>query len=138
MTTFISAAELASYPGVGLEVSAIPALVVELINELVDEIVVDTIGEGELNPIPAKIEAIALEAAARSLRYAAGASSISTAIDDWKKTVRFEGPEFKAGIYLTDDEEARIRRALLPGEARSGVGTIRLSVPGYGRGTFSG
>jgi len=138
MTTFISAAELASYPGVGLEEAAIPDLVIDLINELVDEIVVDTIGAGTLDPIPAKIKAIALEAAARSIRYAAGASSISTAIDDWKKTVRFEGDEFKAGIYLTDEEEAKIRRALLPGEARSGVGTIRLSVPGYGRGTYPG
>lgn len=138
MTTFISADELASYPGVGLEAAAIPVLTIDLINELVDEVVVDAIGEGALDPIPAKIKAIALEAAARSIRYAAGASSISTAIDDWKKTVRFEGDEFKAGIYLTDDEEARIRRALIPGEARSGVGTIRLSVPGYGRGTYPG
>lgn len=133
MTEFITPAELASYPGIGLAVDAIPTIVVDLINELVDEIVVDTTGITELDPIPAKIKAIALEAAARSIRYAAGASSISTAIDDWKKTVRFEGDEFKAGVYLTDDEEAKIR-AVLRGPAAPVVGSIRLHVPGYGRG----
>jgi hypothetical protein len=133
MTVFVTPAELASYPGLGLTEEQVPALVIELINEFVDEIVVDTTGITELDPVPARIRAIALEAAARSIRYAAGASSISTAIDDWKKTVRFEGDEFKAGIYLTDDEEARIRRILLR-RPRRRVGSIRLAVPGYGRG----
>lgn len=136
MTVFITPEELASYPGIGLTTDQVPPLVIELINEFVDEIVVDTTGIAELDPVPARIRAIALEAAARSIRYAAGASSISTAIDDWKKTVRFEGDEFKAGIYLTDDEEARIRRILLR-RPRRRVGSIRLAVPGYGRGTAS-
>jgi hypothetical protein len=133
MTVFITPEDLASYPGLGLTAEQVPTLVVDLINELVDEIVVDTVGIAELDPVPARLRTIALEAAARSIRYAAGASSISTAIDDWKKTLRFEGDEFKAGIYLTDDEEAKIRRILLR-RPRHRVGSIHLTVPGYGRG----
>ncbi|MET1061745.1 MAG: hypothetical protein ABWX71_02520 [Aeromicrobium sp.] len=134
MTVFITPEELASYPGVGLAPDQVPGIVIDLINEFVDEIVVETVGIAELEPVPARIRAIALEAAARSIRYSAGASSISTAIDDWKKTVRFEGEEFKAGIYLTDEEEDKIRAVLLGKESRPTVGSIRLHVPGYGRG----
>jgi hypothetical protein len=136
MTEFISAAGLASYPGIKLAESEIPAIVIELINELVDDIVVDATGITELDSIPAKIRSIALKAAARSILYADGASSISTAIDDWKKTLRFEGEDFEAGIYLTDDEEAKIRAVLL-GEDTPQAGSIRVHVPGYGRGSYS-
>lgn len=140
MTEFITAGTLASYPGVGLAESEIPAIVVELINDLVDEIVVDTTGITDLSPIPPKIRAIALEAAARSIdpARASGASSVTEGLDDWKKTVRYEGVDgkFKAGIYLTDEEEADIRAALTD-DVPAPVGSIRLHVPGYGRGSYA-
>lgn len=137
MTEFINAATLASYPGLGLTVAQIPPIVIELTNDLIDEVVEEVLGVGvTLNPISPKIRSIALEVAARSIRYAAGASSVSTAIDDWKKTLRFEGADFKAGLYLTDEEEKTIRRKLR-GTAVKRVGSIRLHVPGYGSGTAS-
>ncbi len=137
MTEFVTAATLASYPGLGLTVEQIPDIVIELTNGLIDDVVEDVLGAGvEVDPIPARLRALALEVAARSIRYAAGASSISTAIDDWKKTLRFEGDEFRAGLYLTDDEEKKIRR-WLRGGVRRGIGSIRLAVPGYGRGSYS-
>lgn len=138
MTVFIDAAELASYPGVTLAENEIPDIVLTLINELVDDIVVDVTGDHDLDPIPAKIHAIALEAAARSIdpERAKGAESFTEGIDDWKKTVRFATVDGKVrtGIYLTEDEEARIRAALRD-EPTPPVGSIRLHVPGYGRGS---
>lgn len=139
MTEFFNAGELASYPGVALTESEIPDLVVTLINELVDEIVVDETGDADLSPIPAKIRAIALAAAARSVDPVRmrGAESFTEGIDDWKSTIRFrlaDGEEVETGIYLTDKEEADIR-AVLRDEPKSPVGSIRLHVPGYGRGS---
>ena len=137
MNEFIDAGTLASYPGLNLTAEQINDLVIDLTNDLINEVVEDVMGVGYvLEPISPKIRAIALEVAARSIRYAAGASSISTAIDDWKKTVRFEGDEFKAGLYLTDEEERKIRR-ILRGDGQKQTGSIRLHVPGYGRGPAS-
>lgn len=139
MTEFFTAGELASYPGVALTEEQIPELVVTLINELVDEVVVDVIGNTTLDPVPAKIRAIALAAAARSVDPARmrGAESYTEGIDDWKATIRFrlaDGEEVETGIYLTDKEEAAIR-AVLRDEPSKPVGSIRLHVPGYGRGS---
>ena len=138
MTEFVNASTLASYPGLELAEDQIPGIVIELTNDLINEVVEEVLGAGvPLDPISPKIRSIALEVAARSIRYAAGASSITEGIDDWKKTVRFESAEkFRAGIYLTDEEEKTIRRKLR-GTSTKRIGSIRLHVPGYGRGSAS-
>lgn len=125
---FITAETLASYPGVPAGVDL--TLAVEMANGLVYDII------GDLTPIPWKAKAIAFEIAARGLRNASGASSESKKIDDWTHTIRFEGEQFKAGFYLTDDEEADLLALL--GEDQRAVGSIRLHVPGYGRGRAYG
>lgn len=121
---FIDAELLASYPGVpaGADLS----LAVLLANGLVYDVI------GNLSPIPTKAVTIALEVAARGLRNASGASSESKKIDDWTHTVRFEGEQFKAGFYLTEDEEADLEALL--GEEMRAVTSIRMHVPGFGRG----
>lgn len=120
---FIDAELLASYPGV--PAGADLTLAVLLANGLVYDVI------GDLSPVPTKAVAIALEVAARGLRNASGASSESKKIDDWTHTVRYEGEEFKAGFYLTDDEETDLEALL--GEDMRAVGSIRMHVPGFGR-----
>lgn len=118
----ITAEKLASYPGIVLGSTESTALVVELVNELIVEII------GVPNPVPATVKALGYKIAARALRNPEGYSSVTEQLDDWKQTVRREGSEAGEGVFLTDAERAWLY-GLIPGSTRSG--SIRLRVPGY-------
>ena len=125
MAEVITETDLVSYPGVVVPTNdATLPQVVDLVNGLITDI----IGE-DLTPIPTRAKTIALEAAARALRYSEGASSVERSIDDWKKVVRYEGPDgrFQPGVYLTESEEAELRGMLATSDTR--VGSIKLRVP---------
>lgn len=118
---FINGGELASYLQVA-ESSFDGALAVTIANGLVEEVV------GSLYPVPSRVKAIALEAAARGVRNPQAYSSVTVGIDDYDKTVRREGAGLTApGFYLTDTERAEL--ASFTGTPRRRVGSIRLGVP---------
>lgn len=119
MVEIITDDDLASYPGVPAGVDLLQAL--ELANGLVGDIV------GVLDPVPTQVKTIALEVAKRGLVNEHGASSVTTGIDDWKKTVRWEGEDREAGFYLTEREENKLRGYVFGSSHR--VGSIRLRVP---------
>lgn len=121
MTDFITRASLASYLQVA-EDSFDGSVAVRIVNGLVGEIV------GDITPVPSRVEAIALEVAARGVRNPQAYSSVTVGIDDYDKTVRREGAALAApGIYLTDDERAELLS--FTGVRRRRAGSIRLRVP---------
>lgn len=124
MTDYIDTTLLAAYPGVVVADAATMQLVVDLVNGQVGDIL------GDLEPVPARATAVALEAAARALRNPQGFTSVSKKIDDWTKTERWEGGDEapKGGIHLTEAEQAELWGMV---RGTPGVGTIRLGVPGY-------
>lgn len=120
----IKASDLAFYPGIALSSTETTQLIVDLVNEMIVEIT------GVLDPVPARVKSLAYTMAARALRNPEGYSSITKQLDDWKTTVRREGPEPEGvGVYLSDDERAWLT-GLADTTTRSG--SIRLKVPGYG------
>lgn len=123
MPDIITVDDLASYPGVVLREEATNALVVDLANGLVLDVV------GDLSPVPTRVRALTLEVAARALRNPEGYTSVTKSIDDWDETVRREGTNEGAGVYLTDSERAVLLASL--GRPIRRVGSIRLKVPGY-------
>lgn len=135
MTDAISSGDLTAYPGVRQTNPETLALILDLTNGVVGEVHVDTRYISDLNPVPAVVKSIALEVAARVLRNPDNAESITTGIDDWKKTIRHRLPDMadEAGVYLTEGQETVLRALLYenrpaPRRAKS----IRLAVPGYG------
>lgn len=121
MTDFITRASLASYLQVA-EDSFDGSVAVRIVNGLVGEIV------GEMDPVPFRVEAIALEVAARGVRNPQAYSSVTVGIDDYDKTVRREGAALTApGFYLTDEERAELLG--FTGVPVRRVGSIRLRVP---------
>lgn len=76
-------------------------LLVDMANGVVSDLI-DT----EPDPVPARLGAIALEVAARAYRNPGGYSSET--IDDY--TYRRDASTRAAGVYLTDDETAEVRR----------------------------
>lgn len=125
MAEIITVENLASYPGIVLGSTETNTLVVGLVNDSITDII------GALDPVPARVRAIAYEMAARALRNPEGYTSVTKSIDDWSTTVRRDGQGAAgAGVYLEDDEEAYLL-GLISGGSR-GVGTIRVRVPGYG------
>lgn len=126
--------ELSAYPGVNLD--GVTAGTIQLVVMMANGMVTDIIGE--LTPVPVRAKAIALEVAARSLRNPEGASSVSKKIDDWTKTIRWEGEGAEeAGVFLTDAEEAELRRMLAAANrsTRRRSRSISMHVPGYGYGS---
>lgn len=120
MAEYVTTGDLASY----LQVDEVPnaELVVELANGLVTDLI------GDLDPAPARLRAIALEAAARGYRNPQAYTSVTVGIDDYDKTTRREGKQVdRFGVYLTDEETAELLGFL--GVRRRRVGSIRLSVP---------
>lgn len=128
MADIVDIEDLTSWPGVVLRSDGTNALVLQLTNGLIHDII------GAYTPIPTWVQTLALKVAARSLANPENFSSVTTQIDDWKKTVRYrEGADFDpedVGVYLSDSESAKLRR-LVNGTTTRGVGSIRLKVPGY-------
>lgn len=119
----IKVTDLASYLGrAGIAVDDVSAdLYVDLANGLVSDVV------GELDPVPTRVKAIALEVAARGYRNPNGYTSVTTSFDDSSKTWRRELSGSQAGIYLTDAERDELMG--LAGKRRARAKSIRLMVP---------
>lgn len=99
--------ELASYPGVKVPTEDTGALVVRLTEGEINGVIGTADVDREL------VDPIAFEVAARALRNPTGATSITSGIDDWKQTLRYEGQTAtatRAGVYLTPDERERLLR----------------------------
>jgi hypothetical protein len=125
MTDFITRPNLASYPGVTIKNTGAADLVVQLTNGLITDVI------GTPDPVPTKAIAVAYEVAARALRNPDGVESVTTGVDDWKKTIRYANADsLRAGVYLTDDEVAALRGK--KGVKR--VKSIGLKVPDHGFG----
>ena len=121
--------KLASYPGVKIPTDDTRDLVVELTEGEINGVLGDaSVAASAVNPI-------AYEVAARALRNPTGATSITSGIDDWKQTLRFEGDTAlatKAGIYLTDEETRKLRilAGIIPAKRRARRGSI-VTRPGW-------
>lgn len=127
MADVITTTDLANWPGVVLRSTATNALVVGIVNGLITDIV-------ERDEYPTWVRALALNAAARSLANPENFSSVTRAMDDWKTTVRYRDSDEgfnpdDVGVYLTDSEEARLRR-LVTNKRAPNIGSIRLRIPG--------
>lgn len=109
----IAATDLASYlrnPSLAEEEAL--QQIVTLTNGLVGEVV------GDLEPVPVRVQAIALEVGARAWRNPEGYSSET--IDDY--TYRRDADTRRAGVYLTDSERAELQ-GIVGGRA---VRSVRL------------
>lgn len=129
MTDVLRIEDLRAYPGVSIPSTATGELVLRLTNGLIADII------GDLSPVPTRALTIALVVAKRALSNPEGAESITTGLDDWKKTVRYRASEVadEVGVYLQDGEEDELRDMVreAAGTVRpSPVGSIRMSVPG--------
>ncbi len=121
--------KLASYPGVKIPTDDTRDLVIELTEGEINGVIGDAPVENR------HIAPIAYEVAARALRNPTGATSITSGIDDWKQTLRYEGATAlatQAGVYLTDDETLKLRRlaGILPKRRRARRGSI-VTRPGW-------
>jgi hypothetical protein len=129
VTDVLTIGDLRAYPGVSIPSEPTGDLVVRLTNGLIKDII------GELTPIPTRALTIALVVAKRALSNPEGAESITTGLDDWKKTIRYRAADVagEVGVFLTAAEEDELRDMVreAAGTTRvSPVGSIRLSVPG--------
>lgn len=116
---YITHDKLASYLSPQVVTEADTSTKIQLANGLVTDIV------GAVDPVPTRVVAITLEAAARSVR-AAGFTSVTTTTDNTSKTWRREGaPQIDPGVYLSDDEIAELIGIVNGVPAASGAFTIR-------------
>lgn len=100
----ITAAELISYPGSGNPSEPDAAYYVGLVNGLVTEA-----WATPEDPVPYWVKAIALEAAARVSRNPKRLESWTRSLDDGSRTERVSRADLeRAGIYLTDTDQARL------------------------------
>lgn len=134
MATIITEANLASYLQRKITTGK-AQYVVDLANRLVTEDIGDLAnGTADADtgkiPVPARVETITLEVAARAFRNPAGVTSETRAIDDWSRTQRWEAAAAKAGVFLTDDEGDELRELAGTRPTRK-TRSIQLRVPGY-------
>lgn len=118
----ITTAELATYLGT----ATLPAYAqyVLFANGLVTEA-----WENPVEPIPWWVKSIALEAAGRAGRNPKGLASWSRTIDDGSRTERLPETAARAGVFLTTEEETKLRRGLDKARARR-FGSVRTPL-GY-------
>lgn len=121
--------ELASYPGVKIPTADTGALIVRLTEGEINGVIGDATIDRE------SVDPVAFEVAARALRNPTGATSITSGIDDWKQTLRYEGQTAaatKAGVYLTDEETRKLRilAGVIPARRRARRGSI-VTRPGW-------
>ncbi len=119
MVDALSPADLASYPGnpAADATQGQVDLIVRLTNGQIAEIT------GTLESIPARIESIALEVAARAFRNPDGASE--ERVDDYA-TKRPAGQE-SAGVYLTAWERAQVIAAITDLTSERAVYVVSLA-----------
>lgn len=118
----ITGSRLATYLGVAVDDKL--NYLAELANGLVE-----AEWRNPVDPAPAWVVTIALEAAARPARNPRGLGSVTRSIDDGSRTERYSETAARAGVYLLDAELRRLQQ--LPTTSRSGrvAGTIRAKVP---------
>lgn len=107
--------DLAAYPG---GPSSLSPVQFALLRELVEGELLDALPDASVSTWPASARAVALEVAARAWRNREGLSSWT--VDDVTK--RREVSAERLGIYLTDDEVARLSGSSV---RLSGAFTIR-------------
>lgn len=114
----ITGSRLATYLGVAADGKL--NYLADLANGIVEEE-----WRNPVDPAPAWVVAIALEAAARPARNPRGLGSITRSIDDGSRTERYSEAAARAGVYLLDAELRRLHQ--LPTTSRTGrvAGTIR-------------
>lgn len=122
---FVTHDSLVSYlqqAGAGL-VENDTALVRRLANGLIDDLIPDDHPGHAVDDFPVRVEAIALEAAARSFRNPDGAHSERG--DDYAITRSKSTSE--AGVYLTDDERVYLEQLFAdPGSDSGRVRSVQL------------
>lgn len=119
----ITGPELASYPGAGSPPAADAAAWAKIVNGVITDAWANPV-----DPIPYWVKAIALEAGARAARNPKGLQSWTRAVDDASRTERYSEAAARTGVYLTDDELARLqgrrRRRARYGTIRTGIGYL--------------
>lgn len=113
--------DLASY--LGQEVTPSLTMITDLVNDLFDESWTNPV-----DPIPARVTALALAVAARAAANPKGLTSWTRSWDDISRTERAEAGQ-RVGIYLTDDELDQLNGVAVS-EAVP-VGTIHTQVRGW-------
>lgn len=118
----ITGDDLASYPGVD---GSLTTAQLEWVAEQVSALV-EGAWQCPVEPVPAWVKAIALNAGGRFAQNPKGLESWTRSIDDASRTERVRGNSgTRSGIYLSDNDLAALSCADLP----SGVGTIRTWPP---------
>lgn len=118
---YVIAGELASF--LQVPESATITKIADLTNMLINEEWADP-----ETPTPARVLGIAWAVAVRAGANPKGLSSWTRSWDDLSRTERMEaGREF--GVYLTDDEKARLNPATSSSPRR--VKSIQVRVPGW-------
>ncbi|MDN4174730.1 hypothetical protein QWY28_17345 [Nocardioides sp. SOB77] len=119
----ITADDLVAYPGAGAPAVEAASTWAALVNGLVTEA-----WKAPVTPVPFWVKVIALEAAARAARNPKALQSWTRTVDDATRTERYsEAALARVGVYLTDDEEARLGGRT---RRRRRYGTVRTR-PGY-------
>lgn len=118
---FVTAPSLAAY--IGSPESEQLQQIADLVNDLVfDEWL------SPVEPIPARVRAIALNVAIRAAANPKGLTSWTRSWDDITRTERVEGAR-RMGIYLTDDELDELNGVLTGSKV---VKSIRMVIPRWG------
>jgi hypothetical protein len=120
--SIINGPMLASYPGAGQPTASDARTYADLVNGVITEA-----WRNPETPVPVWVKAMALEVGARAARNPKGLASWTRSVDDASRTERLPDAAARAGIYLTDDERARLGGNKL---RRQRYGTIRVGL-GY-------
>lgn len=121
MTDLLLGQELASYLG------QTESADLELIAELASGVIMDA-WLNPIDPVPARVRALAFTVAARAASNRKGLTSWTLSWDDTSRTERTSEAS-RAGVYLTDEELAELNPDM--GLTRRGARSIRLHVPGW-------
>lgn len=100
---------------------------IQQIADLVNDLIFDEWLE-PVEPVPARVRAIALNVAIRAAANPKGLTSWTRSWDDITRTERVEGAR-RMGIYLTDDELAELNGAQTTSRV---VKSVRMSIPRWG------
>jgi hypothetical protein len=132
MTAYLADTDLATY--FDREVNGAITNIVARTNALVDEEWANPVF-----PVPQWVTNIAWDVAIRAGRNTEGVTSSTESWDDITVTKRWEAGEAD-GVYLTDEERARLNSATSTGDTLPPAvapKSIRMSIPGWSRGPCS-
>lgn len=120
MTVYLTGSELASY----LDKPESNALtrIANLVNGLIDDEWANPV-----DPVPARVLTVAWNVATRAGANPKGLSSFTKSWDDITNTERWEQAS-AAGVFLTDDELAKLNGAVV---VTRRVKSVRMMIPGW-------